>query len=392
MIGIFLYSIFMYLHYMNIHSHILIIGGGLAGLTSAIHLAKKGVSVVLIEKDSYPKHKVCGEYISNEVLPYFDFLDIDLSVVQPTKISKFFMSTQRGKTIHSTLPLGGFGVSRYTLDHYLWQKAKSLGVQLINDQVIDVDFKNDIFHIKTNANIILTSTYVIGAYGKRSILDKTLKRAFAVKKSPWLAVKAHYKANFNEDTVALHNFKGGYCGLSKVENNIVNACYLVKYANFKRYKNLDVFQKDVLYDNIYLNDFFENAQLLYDKPLTIAQVSFNKKKPVEDHIFMVGDSAGLIHPLCGNGMAMAIQSSKMLCTLLVNNHKGIATLSRAEIEKQYNKQWSIAFSKRLYTGRILQKVLLNANLQHLSYKISNIVPSIVPKIIKHTHGEPITVC
>ncbi|WP_317045319.1 FAD-dependent oxidoreductase [Formosa algae] len=57
---------------------VIIVGGGLAGLSSAIHLSKGNLNVLVIEKNSYPKHKVCGEYISNEVLPYLNFLDIDV--------------------------------------------------------------------------------------------------------------------------------------------------------------------------------------------------------------------------------------------------------------------------------------------------------------------------
>ncbi len=379
----------MYLHLMNTHSYILIIGGGLAGLTSAIHLAKKGISVTLIEKETYPKHKVCGEYISNEVLPYFDFLDIDLDAIKSVEISKFIISTQKGHTINSQLPLGGFGISRYTLDYYLWKKAKTLGVQLINDQVIDVQYKANGFKIVTQQKRVLTSHYVIGAYGKRSILDKTLKRTFSSKKSPWLAVKAHYKAKFDTDTVALHNFTGGYCGLSKVENDRVNACFLVNYKSFKKHKDIDTFQREIMFQNPHLKAFFNDAELLFERPITISQVNFEKKKPVENHIFMIGDSAGLIHPLCGNGMAMAIQSAQMLSELLIENHNKTSALTRKEIEKVYLKQWQKTFSRRLYFGRLLQKVLLNDGLQFLSYKIAHILPSIVPKIIKQTHGDPL---
>ncbi len=374
---------------MNSHSHIVIIGGGLAGLTSAIHLAKANIPVTLIEKDIYPKHKVCGEYISNEVLPYFNYLGIDLESLQPVEISEFTISTQNGNIIHSKLPLGGFGVSRYTLDYYLWQKALAMGVHLINDQALDVQFNDNQFQIKTNGNKWLTSDYVIGAFGKRSVLDKALKRVFSFKKSPWLAVKAHYKASFETNMVALHNFKGGYCGLSKVENNLVNVCYLVNYDSFKKYRDINTFQEKVMYKNQYLFDFFKEAELIFDKPITISQINFDKKKPVENHIFMLGDAAGLIHPLCGNGMAMAIKSSKILCELIIANANNNAKLSRKEIENQYIKQWNSSFSKRLYTGRILQKVLLNKNLQKASYAIAHALPAIIPKIIKQTHGEPI---
>ncbi len=374
---------------MNKHSHILIIGGGLAGLTSAIHLAKKGIKAVLIEKDNYPKHKVCGEYISNEVLPYFDFLNIDLSAIQPVTISKFSISTQRGNAIQSALPLGGFGISRYTLDHHLAKIAEELGVKIVQDQVQEVCFKNEIFQIKTNKNQIFTCDYVIGSYGKRSVLDKVLKRRFSFKKSPWLAIKAHYKATFDTNTVALHNFNGGYCGLSKVENDRVNVCYLVNYNSFKKFKDIDTFQKKVMYKNEHLKRFFEDAELLFDKPITISQINFDKKKPVENHIFMVGDSAGLIHPLCGNGMAMAIQSAQIVCELLIENYNNTVKQPRAELEKMYAKRWKAAFSKRLYSGRLLQKIVLNGHLQQLSYRLATILPWVVPKIIKQTHGEPL---
>ena len=103
---------------------VLIIGGGLAGLVNAIHLSKVGLEVILIEKNEYPKHKVCGEYISNEVLPYLQFLDADPMTLGAKKINRFLMSTVNGKTMEAKLQMGGFGVSRYSLDHFLFEKAK----------------------------------------------------------------------------------------------------------------------------------------------------------------------------------------------------------------------------------------------------------------------------
>ncbi|SEK44302.1 Dehydrogenase (flavoprotein) [Aquimarina amphilecti] len=373
---------------MNSHKHIVIIGGGLAGLTSAIHLAKYQIPVLIIEKDRYPKHKVCGEYISNEILPYLDFLGIKIDDLGVTKISELNISTTEGKVIKSKLPLGGFGISRYTLDNYLWNLAKGLGVQMLNDQVLDVDHQNSMFYIKTAKQGVFTSDYAIGAYGKRSILDKNLKRSFSNKKSPWLAVKAHYKADFDPNTVALHNFDGGYCGLSMVENNIVNACYLVNYDSFKKYKDIAHFELNVIKKNPYLKDFFEKSEPIFEKPITISQINFDRKKPVENHIFMLGDAAGLIHPLCGNGMAMAVQSSKILCELLINNYSS-KIYTTEQIEKLYTKKWNSTFSKRLYAGRVLQKVLLNSNIQRIVQKMANLIPVIVPQIIKQTHGKPL---
>ena len=103
---------------------VIIIGGGLAGLTNAIHLSKSIHRVLLIEKNSYPKHKVCGEYISNEVLPYLNSLGIDPIKVGAKQISKVQISTTKGNLIKSELPLGGFGMSRYFLDSLLLKKVR----------------------------------------------------------------------------------------------------------------------------------------------------------------------------------------------------------------------------------------------------------------------------
>ena len=379
----------MYLDVMNKHSRVLIIGGGLAGLVSAIHLAQQKVQVLLIEKDTYPRHKVCGEYISNEVVPYFKDLNLELAHLHPVDISKFVISTQKGNLIRSQLPLGGFGISRYALDHYLWQKAEQLGVTLVTDIVTNVEFTEHQFEVSTQSGGAFTSDFVIGAYGKRSSLDGTLDRKWSTNESSWLAVKMHYKASFDPQTVALHNFDGGYCGLSMVENETVNACYLASYQSFKKYRDVEAFQEKVLNKNPYLRAFFAEATPMFNKPITIAQVNFAKKKPVERHIFMAGDAAGLIHPLCGNGMAMAIQSARILSELLVKSDQKRSDNTRLLLEKQYEQQWQSLFSRRLYMGRMLQRVLLNSSLQQVSYGIASAIPSIVPRIIKQTHGSPI---
>ena len=120
---------------MSYDADVLIIGGGLAGLTAGIHLSQQHLRVLLIEKNTYPQHKVCGEYVSNEVLPYLHQLGVDMSELQPSQIHQFLFSTVVGKTVESALPLGGFGVSRYALDLFLYKKAVSAGVVFQQDQV-----------------------------------------------------------------------------------------------------------------------------------------------------------------------------------------------------------------------------------------------------------------
>ena len=368
---------------------IIIIGGGLAGLVSAIHLSKAGLTVRLIEKNEYPKHKVCGEYISNEVLPYLQQLGADPMTTGAKKISRFLLSTTRGKTIETKLPLGGFGVSRYTLDHFLLQKAVLNNCSLMQDTVSNVQFANDRFRVQTKEGKELIAKIVIGAFGKRSNMDLQLDRTFIKNRSPFIAVKTHLKGDFPEDMVALHNFEGGYCGVSKVENGNINACFLANYKSFQQYKNIDVFIQQVLYKNPHLKTIFENSIPVFEQPLTISQVSFSNKSTVEGHILMCGDAAGMIHPLCGNGMAMAIRSAKIASELVIGYFNS-TNRSREELETAYSLEWNTAFKKRINTGRVLQAFFGKDNLARMIMYGLTHIPGVLPAIIRQTHGSLIT--
>ena len=374
----------------NLIADVIIIGGGLAGLTNAIHLSKLGKKVLLIEKNEYPKHKVCGEYISNEVLPYLEFLGINPFDFGAVKINKFQLSTIKNKLISADLPLGGFGISRYKLDFILSEKAKENGVRIIQDSVVGVEFTNDQFKIETKENKIFTSKIAIGAFGKRSLLDVKMERDFIKKKSPYLGVKIHVKGNFPSDLVALHNFKGGYCGVSKVENDTINLCYITNFSAFKKYKNIDDFQEKVVFKNDYLRDIFNNSTKVFENPLTISQISFETKKPVENHLIMCGDSAGMIHPLCGNGMSMAIRSAQIASKLILNYLNGEIS-TRNELEKNYIRQWNKTFKSRLKTGHFIARLFRQDKIAEFLLSVMKIFPFVLPKIIKRTHGKPMEV-
>ena len=376
---------------MSQKSHqVIIIGGGLAGLISALHLSRANIDVLVIEKDNYPKHKVCGEYISNEVLPYLKQLGFDPFQHGAKDIKQLSFSSVSNKEITTTLPLGGFGISRYTMDAKLAKLAASKGASVINGTVSEVTFSEDKFFIKTRSGERYQSTIVIGAFGKRSNIDVNLSRKFLKKKSPYLAVKAHYKGDFPDDKVSLHNFKGGYCGVSKVDTDHINMCYITDYKTFKKYKNIYDFQTELMSQNKHLRAAFEKYELVFDKPITIGQVSFSTKKAVEKHMLMCGDSAGMIHPFAGNGMSMAIRSAHMASKLIIRYLNGEVS-SREHLEKEYQRKWRAEFHSRLNVGHVIAAFLKLPIVSDIMINIMKAFPSLLPSVIKKTHGKPMTV-
>ncbi len=369
---------------------IIIVGGGLAGLSSSIHLSKENLRVLVIEKNNYPKHKVCGEYISNEVLPYLEFLDIDVFKLGAKKINKFQLSTTKGQLISADLPLGGFGISRFCLDEALANKAIENGVEMLQDTVEDIQFSDDSFSVETKSRKTFKAKIVIGAYGKRANLDVKLDRKFIKTKSPYLAVKTHVKGDFPNDLVALHNFEGGYCGVSKVEDDSINLCYITNFKSFKKYKDIDEFQEKVVFNNEHLRAIFSETTPVFEKPLTISQISFEDKKPVENHIIMCGDTAALIHPLCGNGMSMAIRSAQIASDLIIDFFNS-ETPNREALEKQYLREWNAAFKSRLKTGHVVADFFNQPKISEVMMQALKWFPGILPHIIKRTHGKLIKV-
>ncbi len=370
---------------------VLIIGGGLAGLVSAIELAQAGLSVTLVERKTYPFHKVCGEYVSNEVRPYIESLGVDLDALDAARITNFWLSSPSGKLLKAPLDLGGFGISRYILDEQLYQLGLAAGVDFRLGQSVDtVDFTNEQFNVGLSNGDELTTRLVLGTFGKRSKLDKTLDRAFMRQPSPYVGVKYHISGiDFPKDVIALHNFPDGYCGMSAIEDDNYCLCYLTTRANVRTHGTIPAMERAVLYQNPHLRAVFEESTFLYDRPEVINEISFAPKKAVEHHVLMAGDAAGLITPLCGNGMAMAIHGAKLASGLAIRflRHE----LTRTELEQTYQTGWSALFGRRLWVGRTVQKLFGQSWLSEVAVAAFGTVKPALRTVMKQTHGEVIPV-
>lgn len=365
---------------------IIIIGGGLGGLLASLRLAQAGIPSIVIEKRAYPQQRVCGEYISHEVTPFLKSLGVYPESLHPAQISRFQLSSVAGRSALLPLDLGGFGVSRYAFDNFLYTRAREAGVEfLLDTEVQEVHFANDQFEVKT-ADRSFEARVVIGAFGKRSRIDVQLKRSFVQKRSPYVGVKYHVRVEHPYDLIALHNFPGGYCGMSHVEDGKVNLCYLTHRDNLKMHGNIRAMEQAVLYQNPLLRDIFRGAEFLSDKPETINEISFETKQPVEDHILMLGDAAGMITPLCGNGMAMAIRSAKILTDLLIPYCRS-TTSDRATLEKVYTAQWRAQFAMHLWRGRQIQRLFGSETASRLAIGLVLHVRPLARAIVRSTHGS-----
>lgn len=370
---------------------IAILGGGLAGLALSIQAAQAGYSVVLLEKERYPFHRVCGEYISMESWDFLERLGLPLSAMQLPRINRLQLTAPNGKMFETPLTLGGFGISRYKLDHELAIRAKDAGVVLLEGhKVTDVECKGDLFYVHAEGKSI-TARLAAGAFGKRSNLDLKWDRPFIRKKpsklNNYIGVKYHIVTDHPEDVIALHNFENGYCGISKIEDDRYCMCYLTTAANLGKHRNsIERMQEEVLFRNPHLEQLFGNASFLYSSPVTISQISFQHKSQVENHVLLLGDAAGMITPLCGNGMSMALYGSK----LAFDGFRDFLErrIDRRRMEERYQRMWQQQFAWRLRTGRMIQGLFGKPALTDLFVGFLQAYPKVAKPLIGLTHGKP----
>ncbi|RME93987.1 MAG: NAD(P)/FAD-dependent oxidoreductase [Bacteroidetes bacterium] len=368
------------------HSDVLLIGGGLAGLSTALHLAQAGLHVRLLEKESYPRHKVCGEYISNEVLPYLNSLGIDPFAAGATRLQRCLLSAESGRSVEAPLPLGGFGLSRYRLDTLLYQAACQAGADIRQAEAVSLALDEQPARVRSRRHGDFTADLLIGSYGKRSRVDKELGRPFIQHKTPYLGVKAHYAGDFPEDLVALYCFPGGYCGVSKVEEGRINICYLAHQRTFRKYQNLDAYARAVLHQNPALAEILNRVEPLFARPLTISQISFAPKGQAHAQLLLAGDAAGMIHPLCGNGMGMAIASAQLLSTYIIEHVRSPNPQHRS-LAQAYSRAWQAQFRRRLQFGRLFNALFYRPALFEWAISTLSRAPWALPFFIRQTHGD-----
>lgn len=368
--------------------HIAVIGGGLAGLTASAFLAEHGFRVTVFEKGGYPSHKVCGEYISREILPIMSALGFDPLAEGAVDIQHFLLTDVNGREVRARLPLGAFGLSRYYLDHRLSQIAQAKGAVICTQsQVSGVERHGEKFLLTMQDRGTIDADIVIGAFGKWSNMDRVMSRAFFARKSPYIGVKYHFHYPVTQDEVALHNFPGGYCGVSAVEGQVTNVCYLALAGDLKKARSISQLEQEHLFRNPHLARLFTEGKKLFEEPKVISNVSFYPKQPVENGILMTGDAAGLITPLCGNGMAMAIHSGYMLAGILIRACE--EQHDRQWLESVYRDQWNNTFRSRLYTGLRLQRLFGKKAISTAALGAVKTFPFLLPLIIKNTHGKPV---
>lgn len=362
-----------------------VIGAGLAGIAASIELARGGLSVHLFEADTLPKPRVCGEYVSLEVVPFLRRLGLDPSQLGAKQLRRFELSSKLGRRFTCDLTLGGFGLSRFRLDHALLEVASLAGVSIhLKSPVTDLTWNADRHHLVT-PNGKWTSRMALGCFGKRSKLDFTMRRPHAKRRSEYVGVKRHFRGTFPQDLVGLHVIPGGYCGISPVEDDLVNICYMTSAQALRDNGSVARFEERGLRGNPLLREYLSELLPAFERPLVISQIDFGQKDAVHDHVLMLGDAAGSIHPLAGSGMAIALRAASTIEPLVTQFFRG--ELTRPELERRHRRTVHSEFGTRRTVSKGLQHCFESDTWSEAMCGAAVTFPPLARLVIRSTHGS-----
>lgn len=326
-----------------------IIGAGPAGSTAAAALARRGLQVVLLDRDSFPRDKLCGEFFSYDAVPILEALG---AAAFPGRIGAPPISRCRVFSGTSSrefeLPRPAFGISRLALDAELLRLAREAGATVVEKAMVAKIEDESLEYLKEGEPHRLRSRAIIGAWGRWGRLDRALGRPFVADRvHRHFGFKRHYVSTSGlTDTIELHSFDRGYLGVSHVEEGRVNICGLVHHSRLSQLKGKwEHFSELLGAGNDLLRDRF-TAGPPAGEFLSSEPVIFSGKRPVEGAVLLAGDAAGLLDPLTGNGMAMAMQSGLLVASYVPQY---LVDRSTARYEEAYHQLFDarVRWSRRI---------------------------------------------
>lgn len=367
-----------------------VIGAGVAGSATATLLAQAGLQVILLDKGTWPRHKVCGEFLSPEGADVLKRLGVwkSIAVHRPPAVQNFMLTAGAHQT-RRHLPVPGWGVSRWGLDHTLWEHTQAVGVTAwARSTVTQVSgrlgkgFTLTLQRSGTQETNIRARA-VICAAGRlwRSGVESGTERLR--QRERFVGLKAYFHGVSPDTGIELHVIQEGYCGLMRVTDDLANLCCWVRAEALRRAGGTPMkFLATAMRQSAHLRQRMAEAEKI-DMPWTTVGYAYRRLPiPVVDTVWHVGDSAAMVAPLTGDGMGMGLRSAELAATWL-----GAACrqeLSWQEATDVYYHRWQQAFGPRLRWGKHLEAILLRPRLAALACMALNLMPPLVDAIYRRT--------
>jgi menaquinone-9 beta-reductase len=349
---------------------VIIAGGGPAGSSAAIHLARHGARVLLVEQKKFPRPKLCGEFISPECITQFERLGVAdrMLACSPSPLTETVFYSQAGAKV--SVPSDWFsngnvalGLSRAEMDERLLRRAAEVGVDVREEtSVTSVNFENDRLvgvNLKTHSSESPVSARItIDATGRARMLARMAEKSVRVRSQRELvAFKAHLRnTRVASGACEIYFYRGGYGGLSSIENGFSNLCFIVNARDVRRCQsNADRVVREIVCRNQRASHTLREAVLESDW-LAVSLEGFGRHSPTPvDGLLTVGDAASFIDPFTGSGMLMALESGELVANIITRHVPQLDELQLQQLSEQYRAAYERRFNSRLRVCSLIRR-------------------------------------
>lgn len=335
-----------------------IAGGGIAGLSLGIALRRRGVPVVISEALQYPRHRVCGEFLSGRgqrVLAELGVLDaLRESGITEAVSTAFFCGRSISRPVR--LPRAAWCVSRHTLDAVLAREFMASGGEL---------------HVGERVPLAASGEGLVRAAGRRQAQGTDAKR--------WIGLKVHARNVLLTADLEMHLGRDGYVGLCRLPGEEVNVCGLFRRdtAGAKLKEPLELLRGE---GGSSLHLRVRGAEFIEKSFCAVSALNPWPRLRTFPGEFCIGDALTMIPPITGNGMSMALESAALAVEPLVEYSAG--RLGWAEAIAAGRSACRRAFAERLRWASVLQAALFSSLLRP-------VIPALIrsPRVIRELFGR-----
>ncbi|QOS78906.1 NAD(P)/FAD-dependent oxidoreductase [Paenibacillus sp. JNUCC31] len=367
---------------------VIVIGAGIAGSTCALQLAKQGHRTLLLDRQEFPRHKTCGEFMSPETKEMLEYLGIYLldQEIMPSNIDLAKIIMPLGGEIKAPLPGSAYGISRYELDRILHEEAVASGVEIITKATITGiqqldDHSYEVAAKRGNDRICYRARTVIGAHGTKKLRGVNSK-AELYDKTVYVGIKSHYRGIAIPSQIELYFCKGGYVGISPIEGGIANvAALLTLDAVQGSGKSVPDILQAASITNERLAARLAEGSSVQGTQVSVAPLHLSKVPEPWSQYPHIGDAMLMIPPLCGDGMSIALRSS-LLCAEWTDKYLR-GSISYTQWQSEYSKEANQEFTQLLRRARRIQKLAF-AKTNKFYPGLVRVIPGLATYLVKAT--------
>jgi len=379
---------------------VIIAGAGPAGSSAAIHLARGGLRVLLVEQKQFPRAKLCGEFISPECRRHFDNLGVSDAMLAagPSAITETVFYSTRGH--HVTIPSSWFGgpaalgLSRAVMDNLLLRRAQESGVNVlegtsISELIID---GNNVLGVKIKIDgheqdyrVPLT----IDATGRARVLTRKLNTSEHRSRATLIAFKAHLRnTRVAHNACEIYFYPEGYGGLSTIEGEISNLCFIISAEQVKRHhSDPQMVMREMVMKNRRAAYTLAHAEA-ESEWLSASWERFGPQRPNPARgLLAIGDAAAFIDPFTGSGMLMAFESGELAATVILRYREKLASQeSLAALGAEYTAAYFGTFDSRLRISGLLRRAAFKPRLAGIGIALCGISEQLRNRLVRSTRS------